>query len=97
MMNFLKNNILAFVALLLGISSIYLSYNNKTSVLNNQVKTIINTDSIQSKIQEDYRLKIDSINKIHQKEVYRLQSKNKQLEKQLKDLNSTIGELPDFK
>jgi peptidoglycan hydrolase CwlO-like protein len=96
-MNFLKNNILAFVALLLGISSIYLSYNNKTSVLNNQVKTIINTDSIQSKIQEDYRLKIDSINKIHQKEVYRLQSKNKQLEKQLKDLNSTIGELPDFK
>jgi peptidoglycan hydrolase CwlO-like protein len=96
-MNFLKNNILAFVALLFGISSIYLSYNNKTSVLNNQVKTIINTDSIQSKIQEDYRLKIDSINKIHQKEVYRLQSKNKQLEKQLKDLNSTIGELPDFK
>lgn len=98
-----KNNILSFI-LLLGsaILFIYSVYNNfkkpnikliDNTIVNNSLKL----DSLRSKIEEDYRFKIDSISKIYNNKIFKLEQKDLQLYDKIKDFNTTIGDLPDFK
>lgn len=61
------------------------------------VDNIVNIDSLKSKIEEDYRYKIDSISIIYNNKINQLQQRDKQLENKIKIYNTTIGELPDFK
>jgi hypothetical protein len=96
-MNFLKNNLLGISAILLGIIAIIVTYTNSTILEDNKIKETINLDSIESIYKENYRLKLDSINQIHIKRINQLNKRNKQIESEIKDIDSTIGELPDFK
>jgi hypothetical protein len=100
MIQFLKSNI--FSALLLlgsGVLFIYNLYNNfhKPKVITStKVDSIIKLDSIKSVIEQDYRYKIDSISNIYNQKLKKLESKDRELNEKLKNLNNDIGDLPDF-
>ncbi len=99
MMNFLKSNI--FSALLLlssGILFIYNLYTNfhRPTISTTKVDDAIKLDSLKSKIEQDYRNKIDSIAIIYNNKISKLEAKDKQLNEKIKNLISDIGELPDF-
>lgn len=96
MNNFLKNNFLPIIAIILAGIAMVISYTD-SPIMNNKVAQTINIDSIESIYKEKYRIKLDSINTIHINKINQLNKKNKQIESQIKDIDSTIGELPDFK
>lgn len=96
-MNFLKNNIIGIIAIfsIIGLF-IYLEYYKEPTIKTLDIDNIINIDSIKSEIRKEYRHDIDSINTILNNKTNQLQQKDKQLENKIKNLNTNIGELPDF-
>lgn len=106
MIEFLKHNILSFILLILsGLIFIYSLYSNykPTSINTTKVDNQLKLDSLRSKIEEDYRSKIDSISSIYNIKINNLEQKDKLLDKKdsqlydkLKDLNTDIGNLPNF-
>lgn len=100
MHNFLKNNILSVLLLIgSGILFIYMVYNNfhKPEITTTKVDNTLKLDSLRTKIEEDYRYKIDSISNIYNNKINKLEKQDKQLNDKIKSLNNDIGDLPDFK
>lgn len=96
-MKFLKNNTIGIISILSIIGLfIYLEYYKKPEVKTLNIDNITKLDSIQSKMREEYRLKLDSMNTIFNTRINKLQQKDKQLENKIKNLDNTVGELPDF-
>jgi hypothetical protein len=93
-MEFLKNNSLTIVVIILLLIIIFLDNRHKPI---NSITPILNRDSIESSIKEQYRVKLDSAIKDHNTKIIQLKAKNKKIEKDINNLDSIIGQLPDFK
>lgn len=98
-MNYLRNSwlpLMIFLTLLgLSIYTCYKDYTTKEIV--SPIIQIINKDSIESVIKEQYRLKLDSVARTYNNKIYKLNIENKNLKNEIKNLNSNIGDLLDFK
>lgn len=98
-----KINILSFIFLLgsaiLFIYSVYNSFKRPDNkpIDTTKVDNSLKLDSLRSKIEEDYRSKIDSISNIYNNKISKLEQKDSQLYDKIKDFDSTISDLPDFK
>ena len=90
-MKFLKSNLFSVLLLLAsGILFIYNIYNNfhKPELPTTKVDNTLKLDSLRTKIEEDFRLKIDSVSRLYNNKIKNLEKENKQIDEEIKFLDN---------
>lgn len=100
MIQFLKSNIFSALLLIasgsLFIYNLYNSFHKPIIVDTTKVDNTLKLDSLRSKIEQDYRYKLDSVAIYYNSRIIKLENKDRELNEKIKNLNSDIGDLPEF-
>lgn len=68
----------------------------ETDLVESKLKTIYALDSLNSKIEKDYRWKLDSLDMINTDRINSLKISLKADEKSYRDLGTIVGQLPEY-